>query len=41
MLIAKGADVNIKNQRGQTPLALAKKKDDTAMIELLKKHGAE
>ena len=41
MLIAKGADVNIKNKRNQTPLTVAKQKNDKAMIELLEKHGAQ
>jgi ankyrin repeat protein len=41
ILIAKGADVNIKNQRGQTPLTVATQKGDGLMLELLEKHGAE
>jgi len=39
-LISKGADVNVKNRRGETPLSLAKKKEHAEIAELLRKHGA-
>jgi len=42
-LISNGADVNAKNQNlpGQTLLDFAKKMNNTAVVELLKKHGAK
>jgi uncharacterized protein len=41
LLIAKGADVNVKNQKGLTPLALADIMGRDDVVELLKKHGAK
>jgi ankyrin repeat protein len=41
LLIAKGADVNVKNNQGRTPLSLAKKKGHNEIVELLRKHGAK
>ncbi|HUS72384.1 MAG TPA: ankyrin repeat domain-containing protein [Sedimentisphaerales bacterium] len=41
LLIAKGVDVNAKNNRGQTPLDIAVKRGHTEIAELLRKHGAK
>jgi len=41
ILISAGADVNVGNNMGQTPLDLAEQRGDTEIIELLKKHGAK
>lgn len=41
LLIAKGADVNAKDEKGNTPLSLAKMGKNKAMIELLEKAGAK
>jgi len=38
---AKGADIDVKNRRGETPLSLAKQKGHTEIVELLRKHGAK
>ena len=38
---AKGADVNLQDWRGQTPLLLAKQKGHDEIVELLRKHGAK
>jgi len=38
---AKGAEVNLQDWRGQTPLSLAKQKGHNSIVELLRKHGAE
>jgi ankyrin repeat protein len=38
--IAKGADVNAKDEEGKTPLGLAVEKVHKDMATLLKKHGA-
>ncbi len=40
-LITKGADVNLKNAKGQTPMDLAKAAKAPLMIECLKRHGAK
>ena len=40
-LISAGADVNAVNDKGETPLILAKKVDNTYMIKILKEAGAE
>jgi ankyrin repeat protein len=39
LLIAKGADVNARTKEGKTPLGLALAKDNTEVVELLKKNG--
>jgi ankyrin repeat protein len=41
MLLARGADPNLTNDREQTPLAGAAFKGDAVMIRLLVDHGAE
>lgn len=40
LLIAKGADVNAKNNKGKTPLQVAVDLNRREMADLLKKHGA-
>ena len=39
-LIEKGANVNLRDIMGRTPLMLARAKKDGELVELLKKHGA-
>jgi ankyrin repeat protein len=41
LLIAKGANVNVRANNGKTPLSLAVEKGYTAMAELLKSAGGE
>jgi ankyrin repeat protein len=41
LLIENGADVNLKNDRGVSPLQAAKTKQDPKVIELLVKAGAK
>ena len=41
LLIAKGADVNAKNQGGRTPLTFAEKNGHSEIAELMRKHGAK
>jgi ankyrin repeat protein len=41
ILIAKGADVNAKDNNGQTPLSLAKERQSKELVDLLCKHGAK
>jgi len=41
MLIAKGADVNARTDKGQTPISLARERGHTEIVELLRKHGAK
>jgi ankyrin repeat protein len=40
VLLGHGADVNAKDDRGLTALAIAQSLHDKAVVELLKKHGA-
>jgi ankyrin repeat protein/beta-lactamase regulating signal transducer with metallopeptidase domain len=40
LLISNGADVNAKDEKGRTPLSIAKERGYTGMMELLRKHGA-
>lgn len=40
LLLAAGADVNAKNERGDTPLSVAAEKGYTDIVELLRAHGA-
>jgi len=40
ILIEANEDVNARNGFGLTPLALAKKRDDAKLIDLLKQHSA-
>jgi ankyrin repeat protein len=40
VLVAKGADVNAKDNKAQTPLAQAVAADEKEMVALLKKSGA-
>jgi ankyrin repeat protein len=39
-LLARGADPNLRNERGETPLLIASSLGSTDMIETLVKHGA-
>jgi ankyrin repeat protein len=41
LLITKGADVNAKDEKGNTPLSLAKAAKNKTLIELLEKAGAK
>jgi ankyrin repeat protein len=41
LLLAKGGDVKVKGQNGETPLSLATKRGNTQIVEMLKKAGAE
>ncbi len=41
MLVEHGADVNVKNKRGFTPLMHAEKREDLAMVDFLRAHGAK
>ena len=41
LLIAKGADVNAKDDGGGTPLDLAIKRNHTETADLLRKHGGK
>jgi len=41
LLITKGADVNVRNNVGRTPLRNVMSRGHTEIIELLKKHGAK
>ena len=40
LLLDHGADVNVKNKAGSTPLAIAVEKGRKAIAELLRRHGA-
>ena len=40
-LLAKGSDVNAKDNDGNTPLSLATARSNAAVVELLKAHGAK
>ncbi|MHC4242188.1 MAG: ankyrin repeat domain-containing protein, partial [Planctomycetota bacterium] len=40
LLISKGADVNTKDKDGHTAFSLAEKRGHKAIVELLRKHGA-
>ena len=40
MLVAIGADVNVNDDSGRTPLRRAKEKGHTEIVEFLCKHGA-
>jgi ankyrin repeat protein len=40
-LLAKGADVNAKDNDGNSPLSLATARSNTAVVELLKARGAK
>jgi ankyrin repeat protein len=39
--MAKGADVNARNQEGDNPLLIAKTKGHKELVELFRKHGAK
>jgi len=41
LLLKKGADPNVKDKNGDTPRAIAEKRNRTKVVELLKKHGAK
>ena len=41
LLIIKGADVNIKNDDGETPLDWAEEERNTDLADLLRKHGGK
>jgi len=41
MLIARGAGLNARDKSGHTPLSWAMEKNQPALVELLKHHGAQ
>ena len=41
LLIAEGADVNVKNDEGETPIDMAIRLRRTETIDLLRKHGGK
>jgi ankyrin repeat protein len=41
LLLAKGADLNAKDSRGDTPLTWAKRRGETAIVQLLRKVGGQ
>lgn len=41
ILLQQGAEVNVRNERGCTPLAIAVKNGHAAMVQLLIQHGAD
>ena len=41
LLIAEGADVNVKNDEGETPIDMAIRLKRTEAIDLLRKHGGK
>ena len=41
ILIAAGADLNVKDNEGRTPLDIAERRGHTEIVELLREHGAE
>jgi ankyrin repeat protein len=41
LLITRGADPNLKDDNGQTPLSLAKEKGYGEIVEFLRQHGAK
>jgi len=41
LLIANGANVNVRDNQGRTPLRFAKRKGNTEIVQLLRKHGAK
>ena len=40
LLLARGADPNLRNQNGASALDWAKRNDDTALVAVLKRAGA-
>jgi ankyrin repeat protein len=40
VLLDHGADYSIRDQQGETPLALARRYDRNAIVNLLEDHGA-
>jgi ankyrin repeat protein len=41
VLLSHGADPNIKDKEGRTPLAIATEEGHKGLVELLKQHGAK
>lgn len=41
VLLANGANVNVKTKKGESMLSLAKEKGHKQIVELLRKHGAK
>jgi len=40
LLLSKGADVNVRDEDGETPVLIARQRRDKEFVELLKQHGA-
>jgi ankyrin repeat protein len=41
LLLANGAEINVKDNEGSTALDIARQREHTEIVELLKKHGAK
>lgn len=41
LLLAKGADLNAREEKGKTLLSVAREEGHTEIVELLRKHGAK
>jgi 26S proteasome non-ATPase regulatory subunit 10 len=41
LLLAKGADINVRNSKGETALVIAKNKGKTEIVAMLERAGAK